>query len=132
MIDVLAIDYPYDCNQYLNELQAYNTNRGTDELLDLMREIQKSGNYYWEGLVFPSIESFDIPALGTLNGITNIAPGSYVTAISAYSALGAGFVFKLYDKGSKASVFYSDYAQQDVVAGKFGVIEDVPTGRRCC
>lgn len=136
MIDPTTIQYPWDGPiQFLNNLPAYNGNQGVDSLLDLAREIQQSGNYYYEGLVFPNLEvQPTIPALGTLSGVIVIPPGTYVTAINglAYNSnntLGnSGFNLKIYDKGSKASVFYGDYAQHTTVAGHFDITQDVPSG----
>lgn len=128
----LEIDYPYSSIQFLENLPAYNCNTGADSLLDLMREIQESGNYYYQGLVFPSLDTVPIVGGGvTINGTTIIPPGSYVTAISAYSSSSAGFNLKIFDKGSKASVYYGDYAFHRVVSGRFGTgtaAEDVPVG----
>ena len=125
----LNIDYPFSENTWLDNLPAYNANVGVDSLLDLYREIQQSGNYYYSGLVFPNLQiQPTIPAQGTLQGVITVPPGSYVTGIAAHSGSSNGFNLKLYDKGSKASIFYSSYAQHYVVTGEFGTTEDVPTG----
>lgn len=133
IIDPLSINHPYSCNQFLDQLQAYNCNSGVDQLLDLTREIQQSGNYYYQGLVFPNLHT--TPVVGaqvTINGTAIIPPGSYVVGMSAYSQLGAGFRLKIFDKGTKASIFYGDYALQSAVAGKFqdggGTNPNVPEG----
>jgi hypothetical protein len=120
-----SIDYPYDENQFINQLQAYNTWKGNDELLDLMREIQSSKNYYWQGLCFPDSSylpnSFagagnGVAGGGTLSGTLVIPVGTYVTSITHYSSQSDGFRFKLYDKGTKASIFYGDYSYEKPVS----------------
>lgn len=140
MIDPTTIQYPWDGgSQFLNQLPAYNCNQGVDTMLDLSRHVQQSGNYYYEGLVFPNVKMTPtVPGLGTINGVVVIPAGSYVTAISGicytvegdvFSLTNAGFNLKLYDKGSKASVFYGDYAQKDTVAGGFQTpVQDTPLG----
>lgn len=126
---VKEINYPYDENQFINKLPAYDCNSGVDSLLDLLREIQFGGNYYYQGLVFPNLVSYPrIPAQGTLNGTQIVPPGSYVTAFSVYSEMGADFSLKIYDKGSKASIYYPDYALGQTVGGIFTTTPDVPSG----
>jgi hypothetical protein len=122
MVDLLSIKAPWDGDlQFINNLQAYNASRGTDEMLDLIREIQSSGNYYWQGLVFPRGDNSTVAGFGTVEGTIQIPQGTFVTSITHYDtvedenragggALGWGFKFKLYDKGTKASIFYGDYS----------------------
>jgi hypothetical protein len=137
MIDLTQIQYPWaGANEWLNNLPAYNCNHGVDTMLDLMREIQESGNYYYQGLAFPNLTMQPtVPALGTINGVVVISAGSYVTGISGIAQSGAdttdlndGFNLRLYDKGSKADVFYPGYAQNKTVSGFFGTTENIPTG----
>jgi hypothetical protein len=134
----LSIDYPYDECQVINQQQAYNTWEANSEQLDLIREIQYSGNYYWQGLVFPQSlylpstvnPTNGIPGLATVNGTSIIPAGTYVTSITAYSSQPSGFRFKLYDKGSKASIFYTDYAFQRIVASSMlttGIYQYAPS-----
>jgi hypothetical protein len=135
IIDPLSIQYPYSENTYWNQLPAYNANQGVDTMLDLVREIQQSGNYYYTGLVLPNLEMQPtVPALGTISGVIVVAPGAYIISIAGYcmsldtTDLNAGFNLKIYDKGTKASVFYGDYAQSRTVCGSYGTAQDVPTG----
>jgi hypothetical protein len=118
MYNPLNIEAPYDKLQFINNLQAYNSNRGTDEMLDLIREIQQSGNYYFQGYSIPTGNNITIPGNGTVNGTMQVPTGAYVTSISSYCSVDAGgFKIKLWDKGSKASIFYGDYALQRIVSG---------------
>lgn len=112
IIDPLSIQYPYDECQTINQLQAYNTWKHNDERLDLLREIQYSGNYYWQGIAIPGsvFLTSGVPAKATINGVSVIPPGTYVTSITHYHSQPEAFRIKLYDKGSKASIFYGDYS----------------------
>lgn len=126
MFDPLSLVAPYDECEVLNKLQAYNTSKGADEMLDLMREIQYSGNYYWQGLAFPSSNYFPVSGnvgngIGpniTINGSGVIPPGTIITNVLRYSSQPEGFKFKLYDKGSKASIFYGDYGYDKNTCGE--------------
>lgn len=125
MFDPLSMNAPYDgALQFLHNLEIYKTCTGTDEMLDLVREIQFSGNYYWQGTVFPRTDLTTIPAQATLNGSVNIPAGSYVTGIQAYGdpiANPAGYKIKIYDKGTKASIFYGDYCFYNIVSSDMQV-----------
>lgn len=134
----LSINYPYDCNEYIHKLPAYDTSTGVDELLDLWRIIQQSGNYYWQGESFPDLKvAPTVAPQATVSGTITVPPGTYVTAVSAIALKevngtweqGAGFNLKIYDKGSKANIFYGDYAYSKSVAGElFAVAQDSPKG----
>jgi hypothetical protein len=129
MFNPLSIVAPYDTCQVINNcLQSYNTWGANDQQLDLIRDIQYSGNYYWQGLAIPGVSNRNVAANATINGTVVIPPGTYVTSIGVYASLWAarqgplgsgGFKFKLYDKGTKASIFYGDYAL-DVTVGSQG------------
>ena len=111
---------PYDVNTLLNTLSGYDSSQGSSELLDLSRSINESGNYFWTGAVFPAIAQvpvFRVPALNTINGSIQLPPGTFVVSISHKSDMPEGIKFKLYDKGTKASIFYGDYALASLVAG---------------
>lgn len=113
---------PYDSNVLVNALPAYNNSQGNSELLDLVRMINESGNYFYTGAAFPNIAQvpvFRVPALETINGSIQLPPGTYVVSISHYSEQPEGIKLKLYDKGTKASIFYGDYAIAEVVSGNF-------------
>ncbi len=121
MFDPTTIEYDgwMGSLQTINNLPAYDGSVGVDEMLDLVREIQQSGNYYWVGVVFPG--SNDILASGgvTLSGTIPLPSGTYVTSIQFYNDYVTnpkGFILKLYDKGTKASIFYGDYALAGTVA----------------
>lgn len=141
MVKSLEIDAPYSELQFIDNLMAYNASRGTDEMLDLIREIQTSDNYYWQGYSFPTGGLTTVPGYGTVNGTMQVPQGTYVTSITHYDqvedevrgALGApgwGFKFKLWDKGSKASIFYGDYSLNRIVSSnmqiRYGVGANVP------
>ncbi len=110
MFDPFAIEYPYGVNQFIDNLQAYNSNQGTDEMLDLIREIQQSGNYYWQGIPLPVGSATTVSARATVTGSIQVPQGTWVTSITYYSSQEEGFKLKIFDKGSKASIFYGDYA----------------------
>lgn len=140
MFNPLDIVAPYDENQIINQLQAYNTWPPNDEQLDLIREIQTSGNYYWVGLAIPSSQSRLVAANATINGTAIIPAGTYVTSITAYASsevaraqggqASPGFKFKIYDKGTKASIFYGEYAVDRIIASDMlttGIYQENPT-----
>jgi hypothetical protein len=114
----LSIVAPYSPLTFIENLPGYNNNWQTDEMLDLMREILESGNYYWIGVNFPTGGDTTIPALGTVNGSVQVPAGSYVVSMNYFCDPGTslspinpgGIKLKLWDKGSKASIFYGDYA----------------------
>ncbi len=112
------------------QLIPYMTCHGTDEMLELVREIQESGNYYWSGVAFPDSSSIKVGGNQTVSGSLQIPTGSYVTAINYYSSQNAGCKFKVFDKGTKASIFYGDYALDRLVASnmhlRYGVGGSVP------
>lgn len=126
-LSISGVDY--DENQFINNLPAYNASRGTDEMLDLIREIQQSGNYYWQGVSFPNGVNTTVGAYATVNGTIQVPQGSYVTGITHYEET-AGFKFKLYDKGSKASIFYGEYSLARIVSSnmqlQYGVGDSNP------
>src|SRR5690349_22401086 len=110
MFNPLILDAPYGVNQFVeNQLLPYQTCVGTDEMLDLLRYIQESGNYYWQGVAFPGQSDTTIGAGVTANGTIQVPAGTYVIGMTYYASNEAGMKFKLYDKGTKASIFYGDY-----------------------
>lgn len=120
MMNPLTIDAPWDGSlEFIQKQNPYDCSKGLDELLDLVRTIQESGNYYWQGLVFPDSTNLTIPAGGTFNGTLVVPEGTYVTGINYYAhgnAPDSGVRFRLYDKGTKASIFYGDYQLDSLVA----------------
>jgi hypothetical protein len=134
----LLIDAPYSITQFIENLPGYNSNFMTDEMLDLYREIIESGNYYWQGACFPVGAATRIPVIGTLNGSLQIPAGSYITSMTYYCDPGTtqtpvnpeGIKIKLYDKGSKASIFFGDYALDRTVmsnmALRYGIGTSTP------
>ncbi len=111
---ITGIDY--GVNQFTDNLPGYNANQGVGELLDLVREIQLSGNYYWQGMPFPVGGATTVAGNATVNGTIQVPQGTFITSITHYNSLDAGFKFKLYDKGSKASIFYGDYSKEGLVS----------------
>jgi hypothetical protein len=117
VFDPFSIDAPFDETQFLSNLGAYDSNPGVMAMLELAREIQTSGNYYWQGIPFPAAQNVTVGPFATVNGSIQVPEGSYITSLSHYTDQTAGFKFKLYDKGSKASIFYGDYCFDRIVAG---------------
>lgn len=119
MFNPLSLDAPYDRLQFVNSLDIYKTCQGTDEMLDLIREIEFSENYFWQGVAFPNSYNVLVPAQQTINGSVQIPEGSYVTAINAYvdyTVNPLGCKVKIFDKGTKASIFYGDYCLERIIA----------------
>lgn len=120
MFNPLSLDAPYGGSlQFLQNLSPYDCSQGLDEMLDLYREIQQSGAYYWQGVVIPRSDQTTIGALQTLNGTVQIPDGSYVTGITFFSNSDVnpeGYKIRIYDEGTKASIFFGEYALERVVA----------------
>lgn len=113
-----VIEAPYDELSFINSLSGYNANSGLDELLDLTRVIQESGNYFFQGVSFPT-GNLIVPAQSTVNGSLQIPAGSYITSIGHYfnpTVNPEGFKVRLYDKGTKASIFYGEYAHISLIS----------------
>lgn len=114
--------------QFLTNLGQYSSCEGTDIMLDLMREIQLSGNYQWYGLVFPGQGNTTIGPQQTANGTVQVPAGSYVTGITHFNdpiVNPEGYKIKIYDKGTKASIFYGDYALERTISSNMQVIYGV-------
>lgn len=121
MFDPLSLVAPYDMDglQFIENLPIYATCQGTDEMLDLIREIQISGNYYWVGAAFPGSTQITVGGNQTVSGNIVVPSGSYITSLTGYVSNVQNVPsvkLKLFDKGSKASIFYGDYAYSDTVA----------------
>src|ERR1035437_4629136 len=117
-----AISAPHDDLTYLNNLSAYSTSAGNDELLDLYRMLQQSGGYYFQGLSFPNGADTVVGGNQTLNGTLIVPVGTYITGITQFylaqeerGAAAIGFKMKVFDKGSKESIFYLDYCIDGLV-----------------
>jgi hypothetical protein len=122
----------YDVNTFLDNLPAYN-NPGQLELLDLLRVINESGNYYWVGQTFPHGSNIVVPGNATVNGSIPLPAGTFVTAISGYMDDGSvpgvasspGFMMKIYDKGTKANLVYGNYILDRLVASNMQLQEGI-------
>lgn len=122
MFNPLSLIADYDGSlAFINSLDVYKTTEGTDELLDLIRELQFSGNYYWQGVAIPLRDSTLIPGLGTLSGSVQLPSGTYVVSMTVYSAPDVGGVtwgskLKIWDKGTKTAIAYGDYILDRLIA----------------
>lgn len=124
---------PYDVNTFIDQLPGYDINPMTVEMLDLSRVINLSGNYYWVGAAFPTIQqgdTFSVEAFATITGSISTPPGSYVMSFTNYSDQTEGIKLKVYDKGTKASIFYGDWAKADIVSSNMepGLVTGEPFG----
>lgn len=120
-----------DVNDFINKLPGYDCNEGVISLLDLLRTINESNNYYWLGASFPYGNNVIVNGNQTVSGSLTVPAGSYVTSISCYDDVPDdphGFKVSIYDKGSRAPIIYGNYALERLVAGNgqlvYGV--DVP------
>lgn len=101
-----------DPTEFLDNLPAYDQSEGTDTLLELLRAIIYSGNYYWVGASFPFGNLINVPADATVNGTVALPPGTYVLAINYFNdpvVNPSGFKMLMYDKGTKATIAYGGY-----------------------
>jgi len=143
MFNPLMLEAPYVGSlETIQKQNPYDVWKGLDQLLDLAREVQWSGNYYWQGIAFPDTNGFpqsnDLVFLPgqTKSGSIQVPSGSYIVALN-FAALdsvtllpGAGIKIKLFDKGTKASIFYGDFAIAQTVMStmqlRFGAGNDTP------
>lgn len=112
MFNPLSLVAPYDNLTFLDKLPGYDSSVGVIEQLDLVRVIQRSGNYYWMGLALPNGADTLVPGGVSVSGSLQVPAGSYITSIQTYNdfvANPSGFKLNLYDKGTKANFFYGDY-----------------------
>jgi hypothetical protein len=108
---------------FLDSLPGYDSSSEVSEMLDLMRNIQESELYYWQGVSFPFGAATAIPAQMTVNGSVQLPPGTIITAINYYGDPGAargvnpeGMKFRLYERGSQSSIIYGDYVFDKLIA----------------
>lgn len=115
-------------SEWLDNLQGYNPWEGSDELLELYRLMWESTNYYSMIVPFPTniIASgggtgpgnlLNFNAGETQTGAIVVPAYSYLLSIGGYAKSSnaeigtkAPFKFKLYDKGAKTDLFYSNFA----------------------
>jgi hypothetical protein len=136
MFNPLNLVAPYDgALEFLEKLPAYDSSVGVIEQLELAKQIQQSGKYYWQGIPFPNQDNWWVPAGETISGSIQVPVGSYITSIQVYNdytgeappapppngpqlrpRVGppftgnpAGFKLNLFDKGSKAYLYYGDF-----------------------
>jgi hypothetical protein len=151
-----TIDYPYSKVELIDRLPGYDTSPSVMRQVDWIREIIESDAYYWRGCPFPPVDT-EFELNETKNGSITLPPGTYVTSINYYQdkppsqeeqpsivvAKGVkakaiiapripapvlpGVKFKLYDKGTKASIFYGDYAYGETVASNMQIQYGVGT-----
>jgi hypothetical protein len=81
-------------------------------------------------LSFPNGAAKLVGANATLNGTIQVPQGSYVTSITHYEELqdgqrggiiDNGFKLKIWDKGTKASIFYGDYCLNRLISSNMQV-----------
>lgn len=120
----------YSPLDWLNSLPLYNLSEWSDEMLDLLREIQTSGNYYFEAKPFPVLNPGDtgIPAGGNISGVISIPPYSYVTIINAFSTTEKGFKFRVYDSGAKVDLIDKLWGWDRLVASNQGILNTPEIG----
>jgi hypothetical protein len=113
MFNPLNMVAPYDgALEFLEKLPGYDSSSGVIEQLELAKQIQQSGKYYWQGIPFPNQDNWLVAAGDTVSGSIQVPVGSYITSIQVYNdydANPAGFKLNLFDKGSKAYLYYGDY-----------------------
>lgn len=127
----------YDVCAYLNALQAYNLNPGTDMMLDQSRKILNAGNYYYLGVPFPSATDCNFQPLENKAGVIQIPPNSYLLSVTGgvTNSTGTGssgteiFKVRIFDKGSQSDmidgqfILGRNFTSEIISAG-----QDVPRG----
>lgn len=115
---------------WLNSLPLYNLSQCSDEMLDLLREIQTSGDYYFQGKPFPILNPGDLGIGAGLNisGSISIPPYSYLTMLTAFSNTNGGFKIRIYDKGAKVDLFDKLWAWDRIIASNQATLNDPAIG----
>jgi hypothetical protein len=126
MFNPLSMIAPYDgALAFINSLDVYKTYEGSDELLDLVRELQFSGNYYWQGIAIPDRAHTSVLPQVTINGSLQLPSGTYITSITHYNDVTnnpEGYKIKIWDKGTKNSLFYGDYCLERLVSSNMQLL----------
>lgn len=123
-----------DPTDFINRLPAYDQSAQTDVLLDLLREIIYSGNYYWVGASFPYGSLVNVPADATVTGSVALPPGTYITSITHFNdptVNPEGFKLLMYDKGTKAPIAYGGYIKNNIISSDMvvqNIADPEPTG----
>lgn len=85
---------------YLDAVAIYRGRFAGCSPTDELRRLAASKNYHWRALVSPDVTRQTVPSQGTIEDQFTVAPGSFITAISGYSAQAAGFTIQVTDAGS--------------------------------
>lgn len=117
--------FPYDKNYWLDSLPAYDASFHTDLLLDQLRVLQGTGEYYWKGYAVPQGEDVAIAAFDNFEDNISVEPGTIITYITAYSQEAEGFKFQLFDRGANMYLFNRTYPQHQSVTGEMVAIGGV-------
>lgn len=101
---------PYTGLAFLDNQPAYTANEGVDSLLDIAREIEMSGNYYFMAIPFPNSGGVLIDARDSKSGVIVVPPLAYLVSLTGYSKIydpevtgetDKGMMVRIYDKGAK-------------------------------
>ncbi len=119
--DTKSAIFPYRNTDWLDSLPAYDHSAAVDVWLDTLRAIQKSTNYYWQGRALPQGVNMVLPVLGSYEDHISVEPGTYITAINAYTQQAPGFEFQVFDEGAQTYLYsrkfvYNTMAGQMVAA----------------
>lgn len=108
---------------YLDNLPAYNAYEGSDRLLDLSREIFKSGAYYPLTVPWPQSQAINIAARGQLSGSIIVPASSILVGISGWSDNGVDpnttslqFMLRLFDSATGKDIFYGTWGWASNIA----------------
>lgn len=110
----LRIQAPYSVTEIMNQLVAYQTWGGLDELLDLGKLIIESDNYIWAAEGIPDHSIINFSPGQTLSGSIAVPSGTFVLSVQGYNQ-GPGYNLKIFDKGTTASLFYTDYVRNGAI-----------------
>lgn len=104
---------------FLQKLQAYNLNGGLIRSLDIMERIAVAAeDYFYKGYPLPGSDIDRLDPLATYEAQVDVAPGSWLTAVSAYSEQPEGFVLQAVEVSSQAE-FYTGLSMRSTCLGNF-------------
>lgn len=107
-----------DPDKWLNALPAYNLNEGVDLMLDLMRRLAVSTDYFYMGVVVPAGSFISIAGYQGYESAVILPPETYIVSMSGYSSDPAGFMVAINDKGSKVQMMEKTFIHSSLVLGR--------------
>ncbi len=122
LLTLTNLDIPIPIGDYLEDLQAYNTNEGADRLLDVERFIVETQSFYPLLVPFPTGSDTAIGAGKQFHGSIRIPIGSILTMLTG-DQIGvgtAGFKIKVYDRGTSSDLIDRQFIKDSLFTSSLG------------